>query len=162
VPETAGREALERPADGDRTRSVATPVVVRRGPRAGHQRPGSGRPGRGFGGGRRVGVANAFAWRVSASRGRVANDARSTRLETRTKECSSRASRWGASPKAQRSRGAGAPPADRRFAGEWFEPGRAGCDPKDGELCLSRAKPEETLVEARRRADVQIAFRTWA
>ena len=33
-------------------------------------------------------------------------------------------------------------------------------DPKDGELCLSRAKPEETLVEARRCADVQIAFQT--
>jgi hypothetical protein len=33
--------------------------------------------------------------------------------------------------------------------------------PKDGELCLSRTKPEETLVEARRCADVQIAFRTW-
>ena len=30
-------------------------------------------------------------------------------------------------------------------------------DPKDGELCLSRAKPEETLVEARSGADVQIA-----
>jgi len=34
-------------------------------------------------------------------------------------------------------------------------------DPKDGELCLSRVKPEETLVEARRCADVQIAFQTW-
>ena len=30
-------------------------------------------------------------------------------------------------------------------------------DPKDGELCRSRAKPEETLVEARSGADVQIA-----
>ena len=29
-------------------------------------------------------------------------------------------------------------------------------DPKDGELCLSRAKPEETLVEARSDTDVQI------
>ena len=34
-------------------------------------------------------------------------------------------------------------------------------DPKDGELCRSRAKPEETLVEARSDADVQIARRTW-
>ena len=34
-------------------------------------------------------------------------------------------------------------------------------DPKDGELCRSRAKPEETLVEARSGADVQIARRTW-
>ena len=33
-------------------------------------------------------------------------------------------------------------------------------DPKDGELCRSRAKPEETLVEARSGADVQIARRT--
>ena len=34
-------------------------------------------------------------------------------------------------------------------------------DPKDGELCLSRMKPEETLVEVRRRSDVQIDARTW-
>ena len=29
-------------------------------------------------------------------------------------------------------------------------------DPKDGELCLGRVKPGETLVEARRGSDVQI------
>ena len=29
-------------------------------------------------------------------------------------------------------------------------------DPKDGELCLNRVKPEETLVEARSDSDVQI------
>jgi len=34
-------------------------------------------------------------------------------------------------------------------------------DPKDGELYLGRAKPEETLVEARSGADVQIARPTW-
>eukprot|EP00171_Calliarthron_tuberculosum_P000840 IDg840t1 len=34
-------------------------------------------------------------------------------------------------------------------------------DPKDGELCRNRAKPEETLVEARSDADVQIARRIW-
>jgi hypothetical protein len=34
-------------------------------------------------------------------------------------------------------------------------------DPKDGELCLNRAKPEETLVEARRDSDVQIDLRIW-
>jgi len=28
-------------------------------------------------------------------------------------------------------------------------------DPKDGELCLSEAKPEETLVEARRAQKMQ-------
>ena len=34
-------------------------------------------------------------------------------------------------------------------------------DPKDGELCLSRMKPEETLVEVRRGSDVQIDRQTW-
>ena len=33
-------------------------------------------------------------------------------------------------------------------------------DPKDGELCVSRVKPEETLVEARRDSDVQIDLKT--
>jgi len=36
-----------------------------------------------------------------------------------------------------------------------------GYDPKDGELCLTRAKPEETLVEARRDSDVQIDLHSW-
>ena len=35
------------------------------------------------------------------------------------------------------------------------------CDPKDGELCLSRMKPEETLVEVRSGSDVQIDRLTW-
>ena len=34
-------------------------------------------------------------------------------------------------------------------------------DPKDGELCLSRVKPEETLVEARSGSDVQIDRQIW-
>ena len=34
-------------------------------------------------------------------------------------------------------------------------------DPKDGELCLNRVKPEETLVEARSGSDVQIDRQTW-
>ena len=38
---------------------------------------------------------------------------------------------------------------------------RARWDPKDGELCLNRAKPEETLVEARSDSDVQIDRRIW-
>ena len=38
---------------------------------------------------------------------------------------------------------------------------RARWDPKDGELCLSRTKPEETLVEVRSDSDVQIDRRTW-
>jgi hypothetical protein len=33
---------------------------------------------------------------------------------------------------------------------------RTRWDPKDGELCLARAKPGETLVEARLDSDVQI------
>ncbi|VDM44370.1 unnamed protein product [Toxocara canis] len=33
--------------------------------------------------------------------------------------------------------------------------------PKDGELCLSRMKPEETLVEVRSGSDVQIDRLTW-
>jgi hypothetical protein len=37
-----------------------------------------------------------------------------------------------------------------------------GCwDPKDGELCLNRVKPEETLVEARSDTDVQIVRQIW-
>ena len=38
---------------------------------------------------------------------------------------------------------------------------RARWDPKDGELCLSRSKPEETLVEDRSDSDVQIDRQTW-
>ncbi|GMM35696.1 hypothetical protein DASC09_030210 [Saccharomycopsis crataegensis] len=35
-------------------------------------------------------------------------------------------------------------------------------DPKDGELCSNRVKPEETSVEARSGSDVQIDRRIWA
>ncbi|WZZ14852.1 hypothetical protein YC2023_107941 [Brassica napus] len=42
-----------------------------------------------------------------------------------------------------------------------FECEHAFRDPKDGEICLSRAKPEETLVEARSDTDVQIVRLTW-
>jgi hypothetical protein len=38
---------------------------------------------------------------------------------------------------------------------------RTRWDPKDGELCLERIKPEETLVEVRFDSDVQIDRRTW-
>ena len=37
---------------------------------------------------------------------------------------------------------------------------RTRWDPKDGELCLGRTKPEETLVEVRFDSDVQIDRRT--
>ena len=45
-------------------------------------------------------------------------------------------------------------------AGE-AEQERTCWDPKDGELCLSRSRPEETLVEDRSDSDVQIDRRTW-
>lgn len=35
-------------------------------------------------------------------------------------------------------------------------------NPKDSELCLARAKPQETGVEARSRCDVQIHGVSWA
>ena len=44
---------------------------------------------------------------------------------------------------------------------ERFEYERRGWDPKDGELCLNRVKPEETLVEARRDSNVQIDLKIW-
>lgn len=42
-----------------------------------------------------------------------------------------------------------------------FESEHIRWDPKDGELCLNRVKPEETLVEARSRSDVQIDGQIW-
>ena len=44
---------------------------------------------------------------------------------------------------------------------ERFEYERIRQDPKDGELCLNRVKPEETQVEARRDSDVQIDLQIW-
>ena len=57
--------------------------------------------------------------------------------------------------------GLGAPPARLvSIVGE-AEQERTRWDPKDGELCLSRVKPGETLVEARSGTDVQIVRQTW-
>ena len=51
-----------------------------------------------------------------------------------------------------------APSPGREFDSAWEH---ACWDPKDGELCLCRAKPGETLVEARSASDVQIDRQTW-
>ena len=58
-------------------------------------------------------------------------------------------------------RGAGALPARLSGIVREAEQERTRWDPKDGELCLSRTKPEETLVEVRSDSDVQIDRQTW-
>ena len=50
---------------------------------------------------------------------------------------------------------------DRDPSGERFECEHICWDPKDGELCLRRVKPGETLVEARSDSDVQIDRQMW-
>ena len=57
--------------------------------------------------------------------------------------------------------GVGALPARLDFVVNEAEQERTRWDPKDGELCLSRLKPEETLVEDRSDSDVQIDRQTW-
>ena len=55
----------------------------------------------------------------------------------------------------------GALPARLVFSVSEAEQERTRWDPKDGELCLSRLKPGETLVEDRSDSDVQIDRQTW-
>lgn len=48
-----------------------------------------------------------------------------------------------------------------QMSSDGFEYEHSCWDPKDGELCLNRVKPEETLVEARSGSDVQIDRQIW-
>ena len=50
---------------------------------------------------------------------------------------------------------------DRSSACGRFEYEHICWDPKDGDLCLNRVKPGETLVEARSDTDVQIVRLIW-
>jgi len=52
-------------------------------------------------------------------------------------------------------------PGDVFSSGFMFEYEHLWWDPEDGELCLSRPKPGETLVEGRSDSNVQIDRRTW-
>jgi len=56
---------------------------------------------------------------------------------------------------------AAASPADPGRTDGGVERERPSWDPKDGELCLKRLKPEETLVEDRSDSDVQIDRQIW-
>ena len=55
----------------------------------------------------------------------------------------------------------GAQSTGHNLLGEWSECEHICWDPKDGELCLNRVKPVETLVEACSDSDVQIDRRIW-
>ena len=58
--------------------------------------------------------------------------------------------------------GLAAPPSrPNRHVYDWAENEHTRWDPKDGELCLNRMKPGETLVEVRSDSDVQIDRLIW-
>ena len=96
----------------------------------------------------------------------------STRLETRTKESNIYASIW-VFETLMRNESEGASGTEVGNLGcmpgwhyrpivtcDRFEYEHICWDPKDGDLCLNRAKPGETLVEARSDTDVQIVRQT--
>ena len=89
-----------------------------------------------------------------------------TRLETRTKESNTCASLRVSNPQGE-LKGRRVNPS-RVQHGPVLILSRKGSevkctcwDPKDGELCLDRTKPEETSVEVRCGVDVQIARQSW-
>lgn len=57
--------------------------------------------------------------------------------------------------------GTGAPTTRPLRLAAWVECERTRWDPKDGELCPDRTRPEETLVEVRSGSDVQIDRQIW-
>ncbi len=63
-------------------------------------------------------------------------------------------------PEAQRKRRSRSP-LGRQWHRHLCQVEHVGCDPKDGELCLGKVKPVETLVEACSDSDVQIDRVTW-
>ena len=66
----------------------------------------------------------------------------------------------GGNPRAASPRGA--PPAGRTvLRGDRAALEHMCWDPKDGELCLGRTKPDESLVEVRSDTDVQIVRQIW-
>ena len=77
-------------------------------------------------------------------------------------ECSGSIPQRGINVNVLRNRGRKLPAlsTDHDPSGERFECEHPCWDPKDGELCLSRVKPGETLVEARSDSNVQIDRRT--
>jgi hypothetical protein len=104
--------------------------------------------------------------RPSCGSGSCASPLSTTRLVTRTKERNSRASRRVAKPRRRnesvfsrcefRKKGSiGRRVCVARRHAAALE--HAGCRPRDGELCRARAKPRESLVEARHGDNVQIS-----